>query len=335
MSAAAPKHICLLGFSSEVENILKKLIETRTNQIIGWVSAQDRQLNGVVINALFLDRPQIRQYLERISCPAVCAYTNANNVSQEEIGQMPALDVSQPKNIDHWLEFLLGKAAKKEVLPEVQKALDDKILFDTPSAEKTRDLETILRYLSADKTLTDTLLVAHQDTRTWIKPSENTVFITYHRGHIPAIDQFSIEREDLQEIPVSARPLKLDLWAFETIWQSEIDCDKYIQAGQYYHFHRWPQPLGRSGRTEALRLTACAQTHPVTLEMLQEKTNYSSQKIKRFLFASKVANHATIIDKAKAEAQINSTTETVAKVDQAEVTQQRSFFRRLRDKLKL
>ena len=122
--------------------------------------------------------------------------------------------------------------------------------------------------------------------KTWIKPAENNVFIDYQRGEIPPFEFWSFYDSTSSDIPEYARPMRLNLWLFETIWQSNLNGEIYVDKNISYRLNRWPQPLGKHLRTEALRLAAaCQQNNYVDIEMLQEKTGYPRDMVARFVFA--------------------------------------------------
>ena len=75
--------ICLLGFSPESENRIKKIINsTPDHPDITWVAANHKGLNGVVINASFLSTPQIQKYISLVNCPIVCAFNSDDGANQ-------------------------------------------------------------------------------------------------------------------------------------------------------------------------------------------------------------------------------------------------------------
>ena len=58
------KRICLLGFAQEAEQKIKNIIQKNVgSQTFEWVPANDKNLDGVVINAGFLEAPQIQKYI--------------------------------------------------------------------------------------------------------------------------------------------------------------------------------------------------------------------------------------------------------------------------------
>lgn len=362
------KHICILGFSSEIETFLKKLINSNTNHAVNWVSAKSNLLDGLVINASFLENPKIQNYISLVSCPVVCAYQKIDQSQLNIIGTMPMLDLETLDNADNWLSKLLndssimghpirssiGKKASEIDLhlkdeeedvfltssnqketENLIKEIGDKVHSlesdnKNPRRQYQNNLEVILNYLNNTDNLVNNLQVACGEKTAWLRASDKMVFINHSRGSIPAIDQLVVLDENAV-IPVSARPMKLDLWTFETIWQSELDCDKYIESKQYYNFHRWPQPLSTKGRTDALRLTAFAQKQPVNVKILHKKTDYPVARIKRFLFAAHMANNSVLISEAQAEEKLKEL--KVTEKNTAENQEKKSFFQRLRLKL--
>ena len=113
-----------------------------------------------------------------------------------------------------------------------------------------------------------------------------------------------------------------------------MDGRHYIDDHAYYRLIRFPQPLGRQGRTEALRLATCTQSHPVNIPTLFEKTSYSYDRIRRFLFATLMAGQVQKVehDSVVADEQVKR---VFTPQEKEKVEQKRSLLQRLRAKLGL
>lgn len=121
---------------------------------------------------------------------------------------------------------------------------------------------------------------------TWICTSKNQAYINYKRDSIPKIDKLSWKQQNSLQKQGKTQCIKLQMWLFESIWQSQLDGQDAIAADSYYKLTCWPRPLSNKGRSEALRLAAFAQKSAVTVADLVEKTHYSESMVRRFLYAT-------------------------------------------------
>lgn len=141
--------------------------------------------------------------------------------------------------------------------------------------EKLKESEIYLQVQSGNK-------------KSWIDTKRKQVYIDYPRDSIPGIDtmQWSeCEAPNLSSLG-SVRRVQMDLWLFEAVWQSSLDGSGEVTSSDHYKLSRWPRPLSADGRSEALRMAAFAQTVPVSVKELQEKTDYDESVVRRFIFAT-------------------------------------------------
>lgn len=346
------KSICLLGFSPESEARIKKVIhDDPNNHNVRWVPANYKGLDGVVINAGFLATPQIQKYLSMVSCPVVCAYNSNDGAEQAQTYHLTALDLRAPQhNMRAWLLKLFGntgfagqeaskteKTSTESPRPHTAAAQHNTVkTHSQPHAVKTSASNTNTQeLLSQIKRKVNTVIRAEcgSDT-TWIKPREGLVYINYPRESVPGFDLWTWRVTDHQDIPDSARKLQLDLWLFESLWQSEAELGDEVENDCFYRLIRFPQPLSRHGRTEALRLATCAQIHPVNIKLLHEKTAYPTDRIRRFLFATLTAGQVRKVTDTR-----NIPSEPIQKKrspqEEQKVEQKRSLLQRFRAKLGL
>lgn len=206
-------------------------------------------------------------------------------------------------------------------------AAPGKVPDDILPVQSTVDTQALLNHIRRRTPVT--IKASAGGSTTWIKPSLGLVFIDYPRESVPGFDRWQWQEVDESAIPDTSRQLKIDLWIFESIWQSELDGSKYVDNHSFYQLTRWPQPLSRHGRTEALRLAACAQSYPVNLDILHEKTNYPLHRIKRFLFATLLAGQAEVVREPVRERAVE-----VIRDEQA-IAEKRSLLQRFRAKLGL
>lgn len=326
-------NICLLGFSPESETRIKKLINSvPQGSSIVWVAANHKGLNGVVINASFLPTPQIQKYISLVRCPIVCAYNNDDGAAQAKQHRFPALDLRDADNGNavSWLDQLFGgHGLPAATTTTAASAPTHHSTTDAAPSSNTRELLNHIR--RRDHMV---IRATHERNITWIKPREGLVYINYPREAVPGFDSWTWVATDSNDIPDNARKLQFDLWLFESLWQSNIDGRQDIDDQAYYRLIRFPQPLGRHGRTEALRLATCAQTHPVNIETLFEKTSYSYDRIRRFLFATLMAGQVQKLEQGSfvAEEQVKR---AYSPQEKEKVEQKRSLLQRLREKLGL
>lgn len=342
----ASKNICLLGFSKEVESKIKETIAANAGgKIVNWVPANDKSLDGAVINAGFLEAPQIEKYIGMVGKPIVCSHGShdaALLASKKQLHSIPW--VGAAANVKEWLAVLFGESqAKPAPMPasptarpastqsaasrpiSSQTSLHD---FKASSNAKKDDNGAILKRIQKGE---NTIFAAFAgNSATWIKPAEGIVFINYPRENVPSYEDCLWEEVSADSIPPAARQLKLDLWIFETLWQSHIDGSKYIDVNANFRLIRWPQPLSRQGRTEALRLAACAQGYPTNVKTLNEKTNYPTDRIHRFLFATMAAGQTEQILGA-----ITEPKPVKPQMDEEKKAEKRSLLARFRAKLGL
>lgn len=312
---SANKNICLLGYiDKKIEESIKSLITSSASTThFNWVPANDKNLDGVVINAIYIEAPQIKKYMSMVGVPIVCTHSEAEGAQLAKAANHQSINPTlRNESVKEWLIALLGEEtlqakpsqAAEQPASVSQSAdtqnknqnfmstrpVDNQSELHRVKASENAEEDEDYRVLERIKKGEDCVLCAiHGNNATWVKPSEGVVFINYAREQVSGYDQWLWEEVDENSIPAAARQLKLDLWIFETLWQSHIDGAKHIDADAYFRLLRWPQPLSRQGRTEALRLAACAQGYPVNVALLNEKTSYPEERIHRFLFATTTA----------------------------------------------
>lgn len=326
------RNICLLGFSPESEARIKKLINSvPQGASVAWVAANHKGLNGVVINASFLPTPQIQKYISLVHCPIVCAYNSDDGASQARQHHFPALDLRDADNSGNatvWLNKLFGDSSTTAASGTAPAVAYHAPANAAPSSNTRELLDHIRRR--------DNMVIraTHERNTTWIKPREGLVYINYPREAVPGFDSWTWVATGNDDIPDNARKLQFDLWLFESLWQSNMDGRQDVDDQAYYRLTRFPQPLGRQGRTEALRLATCAQTHPVNIETLFEKTSYSYDRIRRFLFATLMAGQVQKLEHGSFVAG-EQARRAYSPQEKAKVEQKRSLLQRLREKLGL
>ena len=316
-------YICLLGFASESENRIKKLLEEEN---IIWVPPNFQGLSGVIVNSVFLGTRQIKKYLARITAQIVCAYNNddSKRLAQEE-GYL-GIDLRAPElDFKRWSNYLFKREDKpRSPTVGLREGLEETFV-DAAGGGTNPAGSRIIRLLEHIAEQPGKVLrLEYQEKITWIRATDSMAFINYPRETIAGVEKWSCREVAEGDISEQARPLKLEVWLFEAIWQSDFQPQE-IEDDVYYYLTSWPQPLGRKGRSEALRLGSLTRGTPTTVEELQDKTNYPEMVIKRFLFAALKSGQLAISQDAPPS-------KKKAYDDSEEAEEKRGLLRRLRDK---
>lgn len=287
----ATKNFCLLGFSHDVETKLRQFIVKHAgDQSIDWVPANHNQLDGVVINATFLGSQQIQKFISKISCPCVCAYSGKDQTPpKSQDSDIIALDINSPSSTDSiWLSVLLGTAQQND---SGQSSSAQSVKNSGGFSKEYNRLIDLI-----DKTEDIAIFLKNHDKETWVFPAEQSAYINYSRDQIAGIENWEWKKVSKEELPGGLRKLRLEQWLFEAIWQSEKHDFKFEQQAQF-QLLRWPQPLSRHKRTEALRIAAQIKLYPCSLADLTKKTDYSDHIVKQFLYAAVKTGQIKRIDR--------------------------------------
>ncbi len=289
------KYFSLLGFLPDTELRLKALIQKSLGESIKWVTATDASLQGVVINADFISSPQIQNYIKRTSANIVCCYHDRDGQQQAKRNDILGLDIREhdASTLQTWLEGLLGRSVA-EVYSGASASAGNREPATTSSGISYREsadapLEFSKNYselLSRLKRKNGYYLVRYGDNNVWVDVQKNEAFLGFERDGIDGIERSKWAAISSSQFPRKTRRLQLELWLFETLWQSnEAFDDGSISEDGLYKLSRWPRPLCSRGRSEALRLAAFIQSSPATAGVLGRKTGYEDKMVKRFLYA--------------------------------------------------
>lgn len=315
------KKLAVLGFLPDAESQLKQLVESKMGTTAEWVTATDPSLEGVIINADFLGSVQIDKYIQRTNARVVCCYRDEDGKQQAATSNVTGIHITQHDGdaVADWLEHLTGERysqapeqSRQQIQPQVQapeqsrQQIQAQIQAQATSTQASRqsaaateqtaastgndsaDNELFSDYNSFIQTVKqpNTFLYAKVgDKQTWIDTNAGKVYMNYDRDSIPAVDTQEWRQSDNISNPDTSRHVKLELWLFESIWQSQLDVVNEI-GDKLYKLTRWPRPLSNKGRSEALRLAAFAQSSPVSVRTLVDKTQYSDAVVRRFLYAA-------------------------------------------------
>lgn len=331
------KRICLLGFTQETESKIKSLITNyATTQSVEWVPANDKNLDGVVINAGFLEAPQIQKYIGMVRCPIVCVYSTDEGKNLAEKHNLLSISAQDNAPRTDWLSHLFGEtitvaesaSSSASPAPSATTSAAESNASASLQTGKTDSDGQILKRIRRGENVV--FCAENGDNKTWIKPAEGLAYINYAREKVPGYDKWTWQEVSPHNIPPSARQLRVDLWLFETLWQSQLDGARHVDQNAHFRLIRWPQPLSRQGRTEALRLAACAQGYPVDIKTLCEKTNYTKERVNRFLFATIFAGQTEEIQGA-----VQVPVPETKPMDEQKKQEKRSLLQRFRAKLGL
>lgn len=316
------KNICLLGFSKQAEFIIKDQLQQKCPEYdLVWVSANAKVLDGVIINAMFLDTPQIEKYIATVQAPCVSIYTQASGREIAEKHHITTLPLEEKLTFNsNWLSKLLGQNQ-----PNTQEAIKTPSTSCQPNEYKTliesiKDRKAVYIQASCDEKVT------------YLSPAEQSAYINFARSDIPGIENWQWGK--IEKIPhlEAMRRINIDQWLFETLWQSQI-ASFTVDTAMFYKLIRWPQPFSQHRRSEALRLAAQIKFHPVKVEDLVEKTKFPPELIEQFLYATNQAGQIEIVEPTEETVLENKRIDT-RKNDPDRETK-KSFIGRLRAKLGL
>ncbi len=318
--------LALLGFLPDTELRLKTLIQEHLEGNIDWVTATDTKLQGVVINADFISSPQIQNYIGRTKANIVCAYCDEDGKKQSENHNILGLFLSQhsDQELKNWMQKLCGSEASLIFSEQVSRESPHVVASSSSSSSvspapsetispvkeepplakpkssffhskpKTRETATDTtgmsdnheQFLKAIQNIQGYYFAQYGDRSVWINTQKSEVYLDFDRDQIQGIESIRWKPVPEMEPPRSARRLQLELWLFETLWQSARSLPlNQIDENGLYKLVRWPRPLCPSGRSEALRLAAFIQATPASISLLSNKTSYEPSMVKRFLHA--------------------------------------------------
>lgn len=318
------KHICLLGFSSQTEQNLKQyLIDHSPQYSFSWAAANAKELEGVVVNAVFLDTPQIKKYLSKIKCPRVAIYTNSVGKNSAEENEIPAIDFTKDSPEERgWLATLLGESISAKKSATANNAA-------TMNGNFSANVEQLINIIKGRKP--EQIIAKYENKMTYLDPQGGHAYIDFARDEVPGIELWQWQKTS-SGIPKEAmRRINIEQWLFETIWQSKSTIFQ-VSDDMLYKLIRWPQPFSQVKRTEALRLAAQIKFKPVTINDLISRTNYSSQLIEQFLFAT---NQAGQVEAIKPQEVKNEPQPKSVRREDPDREIKRGFIGRLRKRLGL
>lgn len=220
------KKLCLIGFNADLERIIKQFLMNLLGLDVEFVFANNKDLQGLVINATLIDSPQIRKFVSTVNVPIVCIHNTHEGLSKATYNKFFSISLQDDdKKINRWLDILLGKTEIESNLGIAgANSSADLSSLESPDALNHHDVLTaIIRHRPV------VFYAKFNEMKTWIKPSENHVYIDYQRGDIPPFEFWNFYDSTTSEISAAARPLRLNLWLFETIWQSQINGETYIE----------------------------------------------------------------------------------------------------------
>ncbi len=237
------KKFALLGFLPDIERRAKQLIESNMETPVDWVSATDASVQGVIINAIFLETPQVQKYIHKTKANVVYCYNDRSK--QQVIGLgVSGIHLTRHSNeeLKHWIALLTG---------ETTVPLPVRLPVKQPLQSKQSDASTLATSLRAGRPIQSTAtLTSKNDSRnlskdyrmllklakqpnvflyaksgnkeTWICTSKNQAYINYKRDSIPKIDKLSWKQQNSLQKQGKTQCIKLQMWLFESIWQSQL-----------------------------------------------------------------------------------------------------------------
>lgn len=314
------KHICLLGFSKQAELAIKSGLQQQYPKFgYEWVSANARPLDGVIINALFLDSPQIQKYIAAIKHPCVAIYSHQEEKFKADNHNIVSILLQTPMLFEkRWLDTLFNNQQKivlSHHAPPSQSRMEYGVLIELIKQRSP----VFIAATCGDKT-------------TYLAPKEQNAYINFARNQIPGIEHWQWSQVPTLPLNDTMRRINIDQWLFETIWQSNSD-DFTVDSSMFYKLIRWPQPFSQHRRSEALRLAAQIKFHPIKVKDLAEKTQFAPDLISHFLYATNQAGQIEAIPTTSTL--IAESNQEVPRKTDPDREIKKSFIGRLRAKLGL
>lgn len=314
------KHICLLGFSKQAELVIKSGLQQQYPKFgYEWVSANARPLDGVIINALFLDSPQIQKYIAAIKHPCVAIHSRQEEKLKADNHKIISIPLQTPMLFDTtWLDTLFENKQKSAPV------------HNAPPSQNGTEYRALIELIKQRSPVF--IAATCGDKTAYLAPKEQNAYIDFARNQIPGIEHWQWSQIPSLPLNDTMRRINIDQWLFETIWQSNSD-DFTVDSSMFYKLIRWPQPFSQHRRSEALRLAAQIKFHPVKVTDLAEKTQFSPDLISQFLYATNQAGQIEAIP-ATSPLVAESNQEAPRKADPDREIK-KSFIGRLRAKLGL
>lgn len=315
------KMTAILGFSSETEAYLKRLVESLTGEPMQWVKATDPNLEGVIINAAFLKSPKLQRFLQRTTANVVaCFHSNiGKSLSEESEIKSIALDDRDPERLEQWLAVLLKQRVGKQI--QTENAVDEQAdlpVISGNSDDEVNDYAEFFEVIKTQKTGFMRIRHAGGTAITWIDLSKKRVMTNHDEIEIPALDTLDWSLSDSAYVVEGTRSVSLDSWLFESIWQSNIDFSDKMNDNYRYRLLRWPQPINEQVRNDVLRMAAYTQSAPISSERLADKSGCDMQTVGRFIYAASLLGQLKKFDVSVKELSLDDFAQpekTVAKED--------------------
>lgn len=348
--------LALLGLIPNDENKIKMLLSKVIPHQISWKSATSIPLDGVIINVRFMNTPQIRKYMNSVNANVVfCGHVPDEELENDQSFAYLNLGRISEVTLRPWLTALLAEGERSNPAVRTQQGAPAPtvrpvaVKHASDSSEQEVSLRTAgtqLRMLfSPDETTIsyDTLselidiierhnhhlLAVLGDSFSWLDTEKGEVSFTYSRDEIQAIENYTWYSADKLTPPDNLRKTQLELWFFAVVWQSKMNFINRVNEDAYYKLNRWPQPITKRGRNEALRLAAAIQLDALSIEQIMERTSYSRSLVCKFLFATNLLGYTSILAAPEPKNPLTYGAVSERKTDEA--TQ--SIIQRLRAKL--
>lgn len=319
-----PTKVAIVGFLPEDEKQIHKLAAAASGSNIAWASAKDGGLTGVIFNAKFVQTPTIQKFISITKANVACCYKNIVDLVEAKALNIPALslDASDQTEIQAFFDSVTKQSQEFVPQEEVREMDGERPQYDTKVLSSVLELiQKRAGYLAAESA----------NGETWVDPIKQEVYLNYSRNEILPIESMDWREVTSFTPPSNFAKMQLDLWLFEAIWNSTEDYASLVKRNQRYRMSRWPQPLKKEGRTEALRLAASLLGQPMGAQELQEATEYPMSMVNRFIYAGFAAGQIK---------KVASTEPMPEKVEKRELSEQEkrineeklSIVRRIRQK---
>lgn len=327
-----PIYISFFGLGLSVIRELKNIISQQFSfhHDIHWTNIADKKLQVLLINDDYVDVSHLKT-LDLSKLAVLKLYKDDSRAGQilDDILYLPLKAPDQfitwlNKQLDSTVQSIPAAPQIKESDPAPAAAVKIKPLISPAAIQKA------FNKMHQSSTNSTKFIIKNKDVNFAILDTEQKEFFLNTKVEIEHWDGFEITPADINQIVsfkhrFKAVDLNTGIWQF--VW--DYLADDSLNFPLAYQLLHWPQPTASQSRSEVLKISAYF-SHGCTVRYIQDKTQFSKQRIERFIFSCEMAQMIETL----AAPRMTSSTESAA-ANQAENSAKRSFFSKLRLKLGL
>jgi hypothetical protein len=327
-----PIYISFFGLGLSVIRELKTIISQQfsIDHDIHWTNIADKKLQVLLINDDYVDVNHLKTL--DLSKLAVLKLYKDDSRAGQILNDILYLPLKAPDQLIIWLNKKLDSVAPnipaasqiERPAPEPAAVIKIQPTISPAAIQKAFD-KMHLSYTNSTK-----FVIKNKDVNVAILDTEQKEFFLNPKVEIEHWDGFEIRPADINQIVsfkhrFKAIDLNTGIWQF--VWN--YLADDSLNFPLAYQLLHWPQPAASQNRSEVLKMAAYF-SHGCTVRYIQDKTQFSKQRIERFIFSCEVSQMIETITAPRTA----SSTEAAA-ANQAENSVKHSFFSKLRLKLGL